>query len=411
MSTSRSICSPGRCTSCDSQLRHGRHAAQREGDVGARAGRLHQLDRRRRGAGGPGRLLPLARRHMLRAQAEDDRAAVGQAVARRAGRARLRAVADLDRPAAAGLRQLRRDEVHLRRAEEAGDEAGRRPLEQVERRALLLDPAVAQQHDAVGQRHRLDLVVGDVDHGLAQLLVQALDLAAHLVAQLGVEVAQSGSSNRNSRALRTMARPMATRWRWPPDSWRGRRSSSWVDAEHVGGALRRASRSRPAASCGRAGRRRCSRTRSGRGRARSSGTPWRCRGRAGGHQLTDLAGDLDACRRPASSSPAMVRSSVDLPQPEGPTRTRELAGRRPPGRCRARPARRRSSCADRVILRSAIALPLPLDRAHGDAAHQVALQRRHGEEDRDGAEHRHGRDLGPEVRLAAEIVRHLHRCR
>ena len=31
----------------------------------------------------------------------------------------------------------------------------------------------------------------------------------------------SGSSNRNTCGSRTMARPMATRWRWPPESWRG----------------------------------------------------------------------------------------------------------------------------------------------------------------------------------------------
>ncbi|CFN68277.1 Protein of uncharacterised function (DUF1602) [Bordetella pertussis] len=36
----------------------------------------------------------------------------------------------------------------------------------------------------------------------------------------------SGSSNRNTLGSRTMARPMATRWRWPPDRARGRRSSS-----------------------------------------------------------------------------------------------------------------------------------------------------------------------------------------
>ena len=30
-----------------------------------------------------------------------------------------------------------------------------------------------------------------------------------------------GSSNRNTLGARTMARPMATRWRWPPESWRG----------------------------------------------------------------------------------------------------------------------------------------------------------------------------------------------
>jgi hypothetical protein len=36
---------------------------------------------------------------------------------------------------------------------------------------------------------------------------------------------ESGSSNRNSRASRTIARPIATRCRWPPESWRGRRAS------------------------------------------------------------------------------------------------------------------------------------------------------------------------------------------
>src|SRR5450830_1760377 len=37
----------------------------------------------------------------------------------------------------------------------------------------------------------------------------------------------SGSSNRNTCGWRTMARPMATRWRWPPDSSRGLRCSRW----------------------------------------------------------------------------------------------------------------------------------------------------------------------------------------
>ncbi len=36
----------------------------------------------------------------------------------------------------------------------------------------------------------------------------------------------SGSSNRNTLGCRTMARPMATRWRWPPDSCPGLRFSS-----------------------------------------------------------------------------------------------------------------------------------------------------------------------------------------
>jgi hypothetical protein len=45
-------------------------------------------------------------------------------------------------------------------------------------------------HHAVGERHRLDLVVGDVDGGGAHLLMHALDLGSHLHAQLGVEIRQ-----------------------------------------------------------------------------------------------------------------------------------------------------------------------------------------------------------------------------
>ena len=37
---------------------------------------------------------------------------------------------------------------------------------------------------------------------------------------------ESGSSIRNAAGWRTIARPIATRWRWPPESARGLRSSS-----------------------------------------------------------------------------------------------------------------------------------------------------------------------------------------
>ena len=40
----------------------------------------------------------------------------------------------------------------------------------------------------------------------------------------------SGSSSRNALGWRTMARPMATRWRWPPDSDAGRRLSCSVSS-------------------------------------------------------------------------------------------------------------------------------------------------------------------------------------
>ncbi len=59
---------------------------------------------------------------------------------------------------------------------------------EVLRRADLLEQAVAHDRDAVAHRHRLDLVVGDVDGRRAEALVQPRDLGAGLHAQLGVEV-------------------------------------------------------------------------------------------------------------------------------------------------------------------------------------------------------------------------------
>ena len=57
-------------------------------------------------------------------------------------------------------------------------------------RVDLLQVAVLEHGDPVAHRHRLDLVVGDVDRGDAELALQAGDLGAHLHAQLGVEVGE-----------------------------------------------------------------------------------------------------------------------------------------------------------------------------------------------------------------------------
>ena len=56
--------------------------------------------------------------------------------------------------------------------------------------ADLLHHAAAHDHDPVAERHRLGLVVGHVDRGGAQPLLEPGDLGAHLHAQLGVEVGQ-----------------------------------------------------------------------------------------------------------------------------------------------------------------------------------------------------------------------------
>ncbi len=61
---------------------------------------------------------------------------------------------------------------------------------ELQRRADLLDRAVAQHDHAVGQRHRLDLVVRDVDRRRAEVAVQLGDLDPRLAAQRRVEVGQ-----------------------------------------------------------------------------------------------------------------------------------------------------------------------------------------------------------------------------
>ena len=65
-----------------------------------------------------------------------------------------------------------------------------RPLVDVARRADLLDAPLVHHRDLVRQRERLALVVRHVDGGDPQLALQPLQLEAHLLAQLGVEVGQ-----------------------------------------------------------------------------------------------------------------------------------------------------------------------------------------------------------------------------
>jgi hypothetical protein len=81
-------------------------------------------------------------------------------------------------------------QVHRRAADEGGDKGGDRVVEHLHRGADLFDMAVLHHHDPVGQGHRLDLVMGDIDDRGLHLLVQLLDLGPHLAAQLGVKVRQ-----------------------------------------------------------------------------------------------------------------------------------------------------------------------------------------------------------------------------
>src|SRR5580765_474236 len=66
------------------------------------------------------------------------------------------------------------------------DERRLRMLVDVLRRADLLDAALVHQRQPRRKRHGFDLIMGDEQHGKSELLLQSLDLDAHLLAQLRV---------------------------------------------------------------------------------------------------------------------------------------------------------------------------------------------------------------------------------
>jgi hypothetical protein len=81
-----------------------------------------------------------------------------------------------------------RDAVHL--AHEArGEKAAGVPVDPV-RRAFVLDAAGVHDHDPVGDRRGLLLIVGDVDEGRADAALDRLEFVLHRAAELQVEGSQ-----------------------------------------------------------------------------------------------------------------------------------------------------------------------------------------------------------------------------
>ena len=74
--------------------------------------------------------------------------------------------------------------------EEAGDERRARAAKDLARRADGLDAAAVHHHYRFGKRERLSLVVGHIDGGEAETVLQHLELQPHLVAQLRIEIGQ-----------------------------------------------------------------------------------------------------------------------------------------------------------------------------------------------------------------------------
>ena len=138
--------------------------------------------------------------------------------------------------------------------------------------------------------------------------------------------APSGSSSRSTAGSLTSARASATRCCWPPESCDGPALVVAVRAARGRGSARPARGSRSSGPSCAAGRTRRCRRRSGAGTARTTGRRCsRCACTAGRRR----------CRWPASttrpssgsSKPAIMRSEVVLPQPDGPEQREELAAR------------------------------------------------------------------------------------
>ncbi|MPL80520.1 hypothetical protein SDC9_26421 [bioreactor metagenome] len=79
---------------------------------------------------------------------------------------------------------------HVGMTDEPRHHARGGPLVDLLRRAALRDHALFHHHDAVRHHQRLALVMGDVDRGDADALLQVADEEAHVVAQRGVEIGE-----------------------------------------------------------------------------------------------------------------------------------------------------------------------------------------------------------------------------
>ena len=158
-------------------------------------------------------------------------------------------------------------------AHEAGAEPCRRPGIDPLGRPFVLDAPVVHDDAVVGERHRLFLVVGDMDEGGADALLDRLQLVLHLPSQLQVEraerlVEQQHRRLDHQRARQRHALPLAA-GKLVRLACRTPRRGRPAPAPRAPSL--RASRRRRRACAGRS--RHCCR-RSYAGTAHSPGTPW-----------------------------------------------------------------------------------------------------------------------------------------
>src|ERR1700722_1776117 len=194
-----------------------------------------------------------------------------------------------------------------------------------------------------------------------------------------------GSSNRKSFGSRTSARPMATRWRCPPDNWPGLRLRS--------GSICNSEATRAiAAFCSGLGTPRLSMPKVMFWRAVMVGYSaydWNtmAMSRSFGATALTILPSIRISPSLALSSPAMIASSVDLPQPDGPT----SAMNSPVCASRSMPLRT-STEPKRLVSRETVSVAMiapSLDGALREPANEILAAEQIDQERRNGAD-QHG---------------------
>ena len=196
------------------------------------------------------------------------------------------------------------------------------------RRADLLDAARVHDRDAVGDLHRLGLVVGDEDRREPGAVVNFAQPNAQVLADLGVQRAERLVEQEHARLDGERAGE-GDALLLPAGELRGIARPEISELDDVEQFVDPRARSRAAtaacAAAARSDRRRHCRTRSCAGTGRSAGRRSRCA--APGSRAAPASSPSKASAPSLiGSSPAMRRRSVVLPEPEGPSSARSSPG-------------------------------------------------------------------------------------
>ena len=213
----------------------------------------------------------------------------------------------------------RLDQVHRRRADERRDEEIVRRLVEPLRHVDLDDPPVAHHRDSLAERHRLGLIVRHVDARDREPRMELRERRAHPDAELRVEVRerlvhQERLRLADDRPAHRDALPL------PAGEVRGLAVEQVLEPEQRRDLLHPAPISRFGVWRTLSPKPRFCAHVHVRDRARSSGRPSRCRARAARGRSRPRS-PIEIVPSVISSRPAIIRSSVDFPQPDGPTST------------------------------------------------------------------------------------------